>query len=150
MDSKILTVKGASYSVGRLSAKNQFHVSRRLGPFLGDIMPNIQSLLKGKGDILDRAIEFVPQIVKTLAAMSNEDCDFILDTCLAVVKFQQETGWVNVVTPNGVIMFSDQIDMLVMLELTAEVVQANLLEFFPIGKLMAYAEAMAAGSLPIS
>lgn len=143
MENEPVEIKGASYSIGRLSAKKQFHVSRRLGPFLGDVMPKIKALLKGKGEVLDRAIELVPQIIKTLASMSDEDCDFIIDSCLAVVKLKEETGWHPVLTPNGVLMYSDRIDMLVMLELTAEVVQANLLKFFPTGKLMDFIEAMA-------
>jgi hypothetical protein len=127
-----VTVKGASYSVGRLSAKKQFAVSRRLGPFLGDVMPNIKQLIHGKGDIIDRCIELIPTIADTLANMKDEDCDFIIDTCLAVVKRQQPGGWQNVTTPTGVLMFPEDIDMMVMLQLTAEVVSVNLLPFFPI------------------
>lgn len=148
MDNEIVNIKGASYSIGRLSAKKQFAVSRRLGPFIGDVMPSIKELLGGKGDILDRAIDLVPQIVTTLAEMKDEDCDFIIDTCLMVVKRQQDTGWANMTTPDGrVVMF--EIDMMEMLELTAEVVKANLMGFFPIGKLEAFAAALATSNLPV-
>jgi hypothetical protein len=133
-------IKEASYSVGRLSAKKQFAVARRLGPFLGDIMPNVHKLLHGKGDMLDRAVELVPQITGTLAAMKDEDCDFIIDHCLAVTKMQQKNGeWASITTPTGVIMFPDEIDMMVMLQLTAEVVKFNLLPFLPTALLEAFA-----------
>lgn len=144
-----VTIKGTSYSVGRLSAKKQFAVSRRLGPFLGDVMPNVHELLYGKGDLVDRAIKLIPTITGTLAAMKDEDCDFVIDTCLGVVKKQIENGqWASITTTTGVLMFPDEIDMMVMLQLTAEVVKANLLPFFPIELLAESGAAPATSTLP--
>jgi polyribonucleotide nucleotidyltransferase len=42
---------------------------------------------------------------------------------------RQDRGWVPV-QANGQIMF-DYIDMMIMLQLTAEVVKVNLIDFFP-------------------
>lgn len=144
MDNTIVKIKEASYSIGRLSAKKQFAVSRRLVPFIGDIMPNIKDLMSGEGALLDRAVELVPQIANTLASMKDEDCDFIFDTCLAVVKVQRPEGWFALTTPDGgTMMYHDLIELPEMLQLTAEVVKANLMSFFPIDKLKDFADAAA-------
>lgn len=152
MDNTVVKIKEASYSIGRLSAKKQFAVARRLSPFIGDIVPNIKKLISGLDDVdegapiskeslLDRAAVLVPQIVHTLATMKDEDCDFIFDACLAVVKIQKPEGWFPLTTPAGdVVMYP--LDLTEMLQLTAEVVKANLMGFFPIDKLMVFAAKM--------
>lgn len=154
MDNTVVKIKEASYSIGRLSAKKQFAVARRLSPFIGDIVPNIKKLISGLDDVdegapiskeslLDRAAVLVPQIVHTLATMKDEDCDFIFDACLAVVKVQRPEGWFPLTTPDGgTMMYHDLIELPEMLQLTAEVVKANLMGFFPIDKLMVFAAKM--------
>jgi hypothetical protein len=132
MDSAAPTVevKGVTYQIGRLTPKKAFHVSRRLAPFLGAILPHVNKLMGSKEkNALDRMATVLPAIAELAAAMPNDDVDFIIDTCLSVVHMRQDRGWMPI-QANGQIMF-DYIDMMVMLQLTAEVVKVNLIDFFP-------------------
>lgn len=145
MDNTVVKIKEASYSIGRLSCKKQFAVARRLGPFIGDVVPSIRQLVDRKTPFLDRAVVLVPTIVKTLANLKDEDCDFIFDSCLVVVKVQKPEGWFPLTTPDGgTIMYPDLVKLPDMLQITAEVVKANLLDFFTIEQLMGYVDKLAA------
>lgn len=130
-------IEGTTYQISRLTPKKAFHVARRLAPFLGAILPHLRQLFdKGEdgkpvdpGTFLERGSDVLPAIAEVIAKMPNEDCDFIIDTCLSVVSVRQDRGSAPVMG-NGVLMF-DYIDMKVMLQLTAEVVKVNLADFFP-------------------
>jgi len=129
-----IEVKGATYQIGKLSPKKAFHVSRRLAPFLGAILPHLDKLFTKENDpeqgsFMDRTTEVLPKIAEIAASMPNDDVDYIIDTCLSVVHLRQERGWAPV-SVNGTMMF-ENIDMMGMLQLTAEVVRHNLTDFFP-------------------
>ncbi|VXB25187.1 putative bacteriophage protein [Burkholderia sp. 8Y] len=123
--SGIVDINGQSYRIGRLDAKKQFHVARRLAPLLA----GLGGALKGKAQGF---AELVSPIADALAKMSDEDTDYVLDTCLSVVARQQGDGWQNVMVKGGGLVFQD-IDLPAMLQLTVAVVQQNLGSFFPGG-----------------
>jgi hypothetical protein len=132
-----IDLDGKTYHISRLTPKKAFHVSRRLAPFLGAILPHLRQLFE-KGDdgklplpetFLERGAELLPAIADIIAKMPNEDCDFVIDTCLSVVSVKQDRGSAPVMS-NGVLMF-DYIDMKTMIQLTMEVVKVNLSDFFP-------------------
>jgi hypothetical protein len=130
-------INGTVYQIGRLTPKKAFHVSRRLAPFLGAILPHLRQLFEKDEDgktpaadtFLERGAELLPAIADIIAKMPNEDCDFVIDTCLGVVLVKQERGYAPVMA-SGVLMF-DYIDMKVMMQLTLEVIKVNLADFFP-------------------
>jgi hypothetical protein len=131
-------INGATYLIGRLNPRKSFHVARRLAPFLGAVMPHLRALFlpdeDGKPPSVDdfalRGAALVPGLAQVVAEMSNDDCDYILDACLAVVQIKQERNWAPIMAPSGQMMF-DTIDMKSMLQITAEVIKYNLGEFFP-------------------
>jgi hypothetical protein len=114
-------IKDQTYRSGKLNARQQFHVARRLAPVLGGLATASQ----GKTD--DFAT-FLQPIADAIAGMSDADCDYVLDTCLAVVQRQQGSSWANILV-NKSQMFDD-IDMGVMLQLAAKVITENLGGFF--------------------
>jgi hypothetical protein len=132
------TINGETYRIGRLTPKKSFHVARRLAPFLGAVVPHLRALFARNEDgttpdtsmLGARGAALIPDIADTLARMSNEDCDYILDTCLGVVELKQERGWAPVMTSAGQMMF-EQINTVVMMQLVMEVVKVNLSDFFP-------------------
>ena len=139
MDANVQTeINGTVYDIGRLNTRKSFHVARRLAPFLGAIMPHLRALFMpdddGKPPSVDdfalRGTALVPGIAHVIAEMTNDDCDYILDACLSVVKIRQGSILAPIMSPSGQIMF-DNIDMKTMLQITAEVIKVNLGEFFP-------------------
>ena len=123
--SGIVEINGQSYRIGRLDAKKQFHVARRLAPLLAGLGGALKGEAKGFA-------EMVSPIAEALAKMSDEDSDYVIDTCLAVVARQQGSDWAGVMARNGGLMFQD-IDLPAMLRLAVAVIQHNLGSFFPGG-----------------
>ncbi|WGS52672.1 hypothetical protein LFL96_31295 [Paraburkholderia sp. D15] len=123
--SGIVEINGTSYRIGRLDAKKQFHVARRLAPLLA----GLGSALQEKTTAL---VDLVSPIAGALSTMSDVDTDYILDTCLMVVQRQQGDGWQSVMVRDGGLLFQD-IDLPAMLRLAVAVIQQNLGSFFPDG-----------------
>lgn len=123
--SGIVEINGQSYRIGRLDAKKQFHVARRLAPLLAGLGGALKGEAKGFA-------EMVAPIAEALAKMSDEDTDYVIDTCLAVVARQQGEGFQSVMVKGGGLIFQD-IDLPAMLQITVAVIQQNLGSFFPGG-----------------
>lgn len=111
------------YRIGRLDARKQFHVARRLAPVLAGLSG---SAGKTSGGLV---AQLMP-IADALSKMADEDVDYVLDTCLAVCQRAQQGGQYAAVTvANGGLMFQD-IDMAQMIKLTVAVIQGNMAGFF--------------------
>ncbi|MGE4191787.1 MAG: phage tail assembly chaperone [Pseudodesulfovibrio sp.] len=116
-----LTIKDKSYRVGRMDARRQFHVVRRLTPLLS----GLTDLAALKSDPLAA----LGPIAETIAAMKDQDADYIIDACLAVTERQQAAGGWAKVMQHGSLMFED-LDMADMLRLAGACLQENLGGFF--------------------
>lgn len=127
--------KGRTYRVGRMDAKRQFHVLRRMGP----IMPGLMALVgtepgvektDGKGLDAEAGAQAALGVLATsLAEIPDADMDYILDNCLAVAERKQAAGGWARVAIDGALMFED-IDMPVMLQIAWQALQHNLSGFF--------------------
>lgn len=124
-----ITIGADTYQIGRLDAKKQFHVGRRLMPVQTALAAAAAAAAKAREASVEAWLAaFMGPVGKVVATMPEEDVNYILDTCLAVVKRQQGERFAPVQT-NGMLMFTD-IDMQTMLKLTIEVVKENLGSFF--------------------
>ncbi|MDE1905298.1 MAG: hypothetical protein KGH75_02450 [Rhodospirillales bacterium] len=106
---------GQSYRAGGMSPLVQFHVVRRLAPFMGAM-----AQLKGSG---------VQPIMEAVAGMADADCEYVLFACLGTAKRRQGDAWAPVLAGEHQIMFAD-IDLGLMLQLAARVIQSDLASFF--------------------
>jgi hypothetical protein len=116
-------IAGNTYRAGKMPTFTQFHVSRRLAPVLS-------GLAVTAGEEAANFAAFLQPIAEAVARMSDADCDFILDACLGVVQRQQGTSWAPVYVGAKQALMFDDIDMAVMLQLAAKVIQENLGGFF--------------------
>ena len=111
-------VSGHQYRADKLDAKRQFHLARRLAPILSKL-PGVQES------------KMFEAIADEIATMSDENCDYILDTCLSVVKRQQDGGaWVPVFNARANRTQFEDIDMVGMLGIARYVLEENLASFF--------------------
>lgn len=121
----IVEVGGQKYRIGRIDARKQFHVARRLAPLLAGM---------GESALADKAGGFaamVGPLTTALSSMSDEDVDYVLDACLYVCQRIQPNGQgAPVIARSGGMMFED-IDMGQMIQLAVKVIQENLGGFFP-------------------
>ena len=125
------TIGETTYAIGTLPTKKQFHVERRLTPFIGSVLPHLAVLQNKNLSVMEKAAAILPAIADILAKLSDEECDYVIDACLSVVKMKQATGWANLTNPSGGFQFP--LTVPVMLQLTGEVVRVNLADFFPTG-----------------
>lgn len=118
-------INGNTYRIGKLDARTQFHVARRLAPLLAGIGKTLNQP-KNKDDLFST---FGP-LADALSSMSDEDTDYVLDKCLSVVHRAQGNQFAPVMTTNGRMMFDD-IDLPSMMQLAVTVVRENIGGFFP-------------------
>ncbi|OZI36769.1 hypothetical protein CEG14_15575 [Bordetella genomosp. 1] len=131
-----IELSGNRYSIGKLSAKQQFHLSRRIAPIIPPLIPVYQRLARSGASLAEdgQALsddgsalsEVLQPFMDGIAAISDADGDQIIDLCLSVVQRRQESGWANVWNPqHGVCLFQDM-DLGVVLPLVLRVITHNL------------------------
>lgn len=132
-----IEINGVVYrTYRRLSALQQFHVSRRLAPILAVVGIKAADLSRAAaqdGADLSSFMGMLPHMAEVLSKMPDDEAEYIIFTCLAVVQRQQgEDMWAAVTPPDGShqLMFSDM-EMDAMVRLVVAVVQENLAGFLP-------------------
>jgi len=116
-----IVIGDATYRTGRLDARRQFHVVRRLAPVLSSL-----SDLSGLGS---ESLEALEPLARAVAGMVDADADYVINKCLGVVERRQPSGgWARVMSGDK-LMFED-LDMAAMLRLVWAVLEDNLSGFF--------------------
>lgn len=141
-----VTIKDNVYSIGTLSGRQQFHVSRRIAPALFGMMKGATNAA-GLTEDLRKLASFEP-LVEVLAGMPDEQADYVLDTCLSVVKRQVKANggnvaWADIFNTQARALQYTDIDMPVMMQLAWAVIQANMGDF--IGGLLGNREGASPG-----
>ena len=122
----LFTVKDNEYSAGKLDAKRQFHIIRRLLPFMESFVQ--------EGHFSDGFNEAsIGAFLKMAGTIPDEQLDYVIDHCISVVKRKDGDRWAAVSTPlpNGgrALQYGD-IDMTAMLIIVFNVLKRNLAGFF--------------------
>lgn len=112
---------GHQYYIGKLSAFKQLHVARRVAPILTGLA-DMAMASDGKPLDFKQAVE--PMVV-AVSKLSDEDTEMIIGTCLEVVSRKTGNKTAAPVFSSGNLMFDD-LKMIDMLRLTAEVIKVNL------------------------
>jgi len=132
------SIDGIEYKAIKVDAVKQFHLARRLSPFLEAIIPLIGKVKAGaiaEGDdaTFDALIEGYAPFAKMMADMPDEQADYILFGLLACIKQKQANGlgWANV--SNGNALMFQNITVVQMLQMAYRALLENLADFFPQG-----------------
>lgn len=135
---EIIPIGGHDYSIGRLNALDQLHVSRKIAPIVPNIMPILTEVAKGDLEKVIESIEAdenaelagleplakaLEPFMEAIAKMPEDDVNYVIHKCLSVVK---RNG--SVVCRGESIMFDD-LDMNHLLPLTVAVIRTNLGNF---------------------
>ncbi|MCM2571480.1 hypothetical protein NAT65_10350 [Achromobacter xylosoxidans] len=124
-----LDLNGHRYSIGKLSAKQQFHVSRRIAPIVPTLIPVFVRLAAGERGITEDPggmADVLQPLADGLAAMKDEDADYVLDTCMQAVQRRQEHGWTAIWSAGQRVPMFQDIDLSVMLPLALRVIVGSL------------------------
>lgn len=125
-----MEINSIKYDIGRLSPLKQFHLVRRIVPLLAKSSEGIAALQSGAAQSSGDLAKMILPMVDELARMPDEEAEYIIFTCLSVVRRDSGgSGWSPVLTRENTLMFED-IGMEAMLKLVAEVVKVNLSGFF--------------------
>lgn len=125
-----LKVAGELYQVGKLNAMQQLHVTRRLGPTLIVLGISMEMLKKGMKIDMDDLVASAGPVMEFVSKMSDEDFNYVVFTCLSVVKRQSAGAWAEVTTKGAEprFMFADM-EMGETIRLVVEVLRDNLGNF---------------------
>lgn len=133
------SIDGIEYKASKVDAVKQFHLARRLSPFLEAIIPLVAKVKAGALSVednestFDALIEGYAPFAKMMADMPDEQADYILFGLLACVKQKQSNGlgWANVTSGNA-LMFQN-INVVQMMKMAYHALVENLADFFPQG-----------------
>lgn len=116
-------IDGLQYATtGKLDAFAQLHIARKLAPAL----PVINGMVHPDNVGKDKKI----LTVLMLAHINDADTNFVINKCMSVVVRKDASGkYVKIQTVDGHLMFDD-IGMHALLELTFEVIEENIGDFF--------------------
>ena len=126
-----LDLAGFTYRIGKLPAKTQFHLARKLAPVVSTLGTAV-SQLGGSGAEQSQEqwiVTALGPVTEVVAGMSETDVNFIIDTSLSVVSRRQDDGRYAPIQRNGNLMFID-IEMPTMFRLVVETIKENLGSFF--------------------
>lgn len=169
-------LNGVRYAIGKLSAMQQFHVSRRIAPIIPPMIPVLMKFyaeleqadvareqaranaalaaLAERAEVLEGSegagapaaatpvsagdhsrellsmVDVIAPVLQpfadALAALKDEDAEYVFGTCLSVVERRQDAGWAKVWNTIHKTSMFDDIGIDVMLPLVVRVVVANL------------------------
>lgn len=117
-------IDGQTYRSGKMPARAQFHVLRRMAPIIGPL----QALATGSDPLTA-----LPVLAEAIGSLSDEAADYVMDNCLGVVDRKQgETGWAKIRAASGARMFAD-IDLMAEMQIVAHVLRDNYTPLFQRG-----------------
>ncbi len=135
---EVINIGEHEYTIGRLNALDQFHVSRKIAPVIPTLMPIISEVAKGDftktiesieqgdnnelGNLEPLALALEP-FMDAFAKMPEDDVNYIIHKCLSVVKRGS-----SIVCRGQSIMFDD-LDMGQILPLVVAVIRVSLSNF---------------------
>lgn len=112
----------------------QGNIVRRLSPLFAGVAGSLApgGSLGDLADIGTALMSNLAPLTEALTSMKDEDVEYILKKCLAVVVIRSSGagGWARILSPDGSLQF-DNINLLEMYQIVWAVIQENLGGFFP-------------------
>lgn len=119
-------INNKTYIIGKLNARKQFHVFRRLAGVF------IEFIMNYKGDSIMEDIQNIKDIKPIIDALTKLDdatLDYVIDHCCEVVKYRDENGHsFPIMASNGRFQYED-FSAVDLMKIVAEVVRVNLKYF---------------------
>lgn len=125
------------YRADKLNAIQQFHVSRKIAPLIPALIPvfleiakNVD-LKKGVGSLaseesLTRIGPLLQPFADGLASLPDASVDYLLETCLSVVRRRREDNWAPVWSSSSKTLMFDDMDLGSVIPLMVRVIRENL------------------------
>lgn len=129
-------IDGKQFRFERLSAMQQFHVSRKIAPLIPPLMPvfvQVQNDVK-RGKRMQDELEILGPMLQPLAdglaGMKDEDAEFVFNACLSVMRYKHGENWIAMWNSTGkVAMVMELNDISLLLRLVVRVIVESLASF---------------------
>lgn len=136
MESNSFEIGGRKFKLGKIDAFRQFHIVRRIGPLLADLMPGLSGMVKMKMDDmtetqkLEEFAKAIHPVMSGLSRLSDADADYVLYRLLGAVEVEQPQykSWARVATDTGLVM--QDIELPVLLQVAGRSLMYNMSGFF--------------------
>lgn len=135
-------IGGHTYAFGKMDARRQFHVARRVGPLLA-LMGNVAAAVahipasdEAKAEnaqneeAAGRFLLFMGPLAEKLQEMSDEDLDYVINACLSVTSRKEGERWAPMMAADGRSFMFQDLALPQLLQLTVESLRENLGNFF--------------------
>jgi len=116
----MIVIHDNEYTIGRMTAMEQFKVARKLGPAL----PVLEGIIADRNSGKDTTVLAILMMSK----LSDVDAQIVTEACLAAVTRKQGDIQAKVMV-SGNMMFQD-IDVTAIIQLVTAVIHENLGDFF--------------------
>jgi hypothetical protein len=128
---------GFTYRCGKMSAREQLHLLRGLGPLLGPMVQMALTQSVGEATPVERQLAFMVPFFEAFAHMSEEEVNTLVNKCFAVTHRREGTNGSNIWgpplrTPGASQDQYSDIDLNALMTICWTVIQENLGGFFAI------------------
>lgn len=134
MIEKDFSIGGRQFKLSKMDTIKQFHIVRRVGPILSDLMPafkDAKALQDAESLSLDEKLDAIAKVatpfMEGLAKLSDQDSEFVLFGLLNAVEVQQPVGWARVA--NGTMLMAQDLELPTLLQLAGRAFMFNLSGF---------------------
>ncbi len=119
---------GNTYRFGKMTAFQQFHVSRRIAPIIPTLVPVFVKISQDGNLLADLPglAEVLQPFADGLAAMSDEASEYVMSNCLSVVQRKHSNGWTAVWNSNAKVCMFDDMDLGTIIQIVVRVIQDSL------------------------
>lgn len=111
------TIDGVQYRSGKMAARTQVHVLRRMGKMIDPLFR-----LMGGGVANEEALSAFGEAI---GALSDDEVDYVMDHCLGTMQRKQGEVWSKVMTSDGKTCMFQDMDAAVQLQALAHVLRDN-------------------------
>jgi len=135
MSERDFSIGERNFKLNKVDAFKQFHIVRRLGPVIGEIIPVAQKLHRlqkdnlSEAEMYDQISQLAGPIFAGMAKLSDDDANRVLLGLCSAVEMQQmpKGNWARVATDAG-LMFQD-LDLVMLMQIAGRAFAYNLGNF---------------------
>jgi hypothetical protein len=141
MSEREFSLAGRDFKLCKLDAFKQFHVVRKVGPILADLLPAMKDIGKVKNveslpsdEQMENVAKVAAPVMTGLSKLSDRDAEFVLCVLLSCVEMKRPEGnWARVARvedkDNCFLMFQDM-ELPMLMNLAGRAFMYNLSGFF--------------------
>jgi hypothetical protein len=129
------SIKEVRYQTHKMDVFKQAQVMRKLLPIVASLAGLSKLRPAAPGQPLDPEMlkESFEPIANALSGLSDETFQYILESCVKVVKRSDGDRWVNLWNEQAKALQYQDLDLMTLIQIMSQVISENLGGFFPAG-----------------